>query len=105
MDLPIYLPNLSNLSFEYGQSEFRQTMYLLLKTWYGRFLQGVDLGSRVSPHVSNPYTLVAGASATVEQIPGCACVNVGISGEDLVLRVQYRGRISDFSFSLASFIS
>ena len=105
MDLPIYLPNISTLSFEYGQDEFKQTVYLLLKTWYGRFLQAADLGSRVSPHVANPYTIVAGASATIEQIAGCTCIDVGLSGEDLVIRVQYRGKLSDFSFSLTSFIS
>lgn len=105
MDIPVYLPNIDSLSFVYGEAEFKQTVFLLLKTWYGRFVQTANLGSRVSPHVANPYTLVAGASATVEQIPGCTCVDVGLSGESLILRVQYRGRLSDFSFSLTSFIS
>lgn len=103
MDIPAYLPNVRDLSFVYGYDEFRQTLYLLLKTEYGRFLQSPAMGSRVAPHTIDGGLLQAGISATIEQLSGCSCESVVVSGDLVIVRVSYRGSLSDFEYSLGSF--
>lgn len=103
MDIPIILPNRSDLTFVTSYDEFKQSLYLLLKTWYGRFLQSSQMGSRVSPHVSDIMLLRTGVSATVEQLRGCTCESVDVRGDDVLIRVSYNGRLSDFVFSISSF--
>lgn len=103
MDFPLVLSDTSTLSFVYGYDELKQALYLLLKTWYGRFLQSPVIGSRVSPHVVEELTLRAGISATITQLRGCVCEDVRVSGDNVVVRVSYGGRLDDFEYSLCSF--
>lgn len=100
MDIPIYLSNTSTLTMVYGSEELRQSLYLLLKTWYGRFLQTPSMGSRVSPHVASEFSIIAGVSATVEQLHGCQCQEVLVQGDSVLVRVLYNGKMDDFEFSL-----
>ncbi len=103
MDFPLVLSDTSTLSFVYGYDELKQALYLLLKTWYGRFLQSPVIGSRVSPHVVEELTLRAGISATITQLRGCTCEDVRVSGDNVVVRVSYGGCLDDFEYSLSSF--
>lgn len=105
MDIPIYLPNDGELVYASGYDEFKQSLYLLLKTGYGRFLQSPSLGSRMDLHTADFMLLKMGVTATVEQLPGCKCVDVGVVGDSLVVRVSYNGSFRDYSFSLGSFVS
>ena len=102
MDIPVSLLNDSDLTFVSGYDEFKQSLFLLLRTWYGRFLQSADMGSRVSPHVSDVMLLRTGVSATVEQLHGCRCEEVVVSGDSILVRVSYSGHLADFEFSLSS---
>lgn len=104
MDIPVYLPNDSELLFASGYDEFKQSLYLLLKTAYGRFLQSPNLGSRISVHSSDVMLLKVGISATVEQLSGCTCDSIEVVGEDVHIRVSYRGSFRDYVFSLGSLI-
>lgn len=103
VDIPICLTNQSDLTFTSGYDEFKQSLYLLIKTWYGRFLQSPRMGSRVAPHTTDAMLLRTGIAATIEQLRGCECMSVDVYGDSVTVRVSYRGRVSDFVFSISSF--
>lgn len=104
MDIPIYLPNDGELVYASGYDEFKQSLYLLLKTAYGRFLQSANMGSRLELHTSDFMLLKMGVIATVEQLQGCQCTDVTMVGDSMVIRVSYNGVFRDYSFSLGSFV-
>lgn len=104
MDIPIYLPNDSELVYVSGYDEFKQSLYLLLKTAYGRFLQSATIGSRVSVHTSDVTLLRLGIKTTVEQLGSCKCESVEVSGDDVLIRVSYGGSFRDYTFNLGSLV-
>lgn len=102
MDIPLILSKDSDLSFVYAYAELKQCIFLLLRQWYGSFLQSPQMGSRVSPHVADVMLVRTGVSATIGQIQGCECQDVQVVGERVQVVVSYRGAVSEFVFSLSS---
>lgn len=105
MDFPLILSGASSQEFVYAYAELKQTIFLLLRQWYGSFMQSAQMGSRVSPHVADSMLLRTGITATISQISGCECQDVQVYGESVQVVVLYRGQVSDFVFSLTSLSS
>lgn len=103
MDFPIRLIDGIDQEFVYGLEELRQSIYLLLKTDFGTFLQSPALGNRASAHTSDMDVLEVGITRCIEQIAGCSCSGVTISGGFIYVSVRYRGDVQNFNYSIASF--
>lgn len=96
-------PEGSNLEFTYGDTELKNDLYLLLKSPLGTFLQDINLGTVAVPHMLDELYLQSAVQRCVEQIRGLSCEGVTVRNGRLYVRVSYRGRIQDFSFSIQSF--
>ena len=100
---PVYSPGIgSNLEFVYGLQELQNSLYLLLKTIKGRFLQNINLGTIAVPHTVEDEFVESAVVRCCEQIQGCSCESVGLIDDFIVVRVTYQGRVEEFSFSVAS---
>lgn len=100
---PVYFPEVgSNLEFVYGMEELKNSLYLLLKTVKGRFLQNINLGTTAVPHTVEDEFVESAVVRCCEQIQGCSCEEVGFIDDYIVVRVTYQGRVEEFSFSVAS---
>lgn len=100
---PVYVPEIgSNLEFVYGIDELKNSLYLLLKTIKGRFLQNINLGTTAVPHTVEDEFVESAVVRCCEQIQGCSCESLGYIDDFIVVRVIYQGRVEEFSFSVAS---
>ena len=103
LNTPEGSPYGSNLEFAYGQQELRNTLYLLLKTIRGRFLQNIRLGSLAVPHMLEDVFLESAIRRCLESVSGLQCDAVVQRGDTFYIRVVYQGKVQEFNFNIRSF--
>lgn len=95
MDLPLQL---EQMSFVDSLEELKQTIYIMLKTNIGEFIQNPTMGSWIDIHSTDEDLVKESIRTTLEQIPGLTTLQVAQTEDYYRVVVRYRGDVEEFSF-------
>ena len=98
MDVPIKLT--ANSTFITGVDELKQDIFLILKEPIGSWYQSAKTGSYVGLHSSDESMLRESVQDTLMQIKGIKVDSVQVSGDSVLVRINYNGRELEEIFNI-----
>ena len=94
MDLPFYL---ESEDFVYGKRELHQTMEVLLREERGTLLQDFELGSQITPHITDKRLLHAAVLSALEPIRDLNVEDIFITNPgEITIVYKYEDLLSSF---------